>query len=212
LALIEILICSSICAMMLTATAVAFKASLMAYRDNTDRNMLLSNGRVAMRQLINEIRQADAHGPINDTLVPNATSLFASGLTIENAGIAYLKTYPDVDDPGIVHTTPSTHVLITWQYDAANNQLLRTHSVNGVSTTAIAANYVSDFKVRMEPARSPANVASGNTSFDLLLRAVVTMSLQNVDASGNMINNRGTTFVTERLVDAAVPRKSFNGL
>jgi len=212
LALIELLICSSICAMMLTATAVAFRASVQSYRDNTDRNMLLSNGRTAMRQIINEIRQADAHGPVNDTLVPNATTLFASGQTIENTGIQYLKTQPDAADPAIVPGNSATYVLITWQYDPVNKQINRTRSVNGVAVTAVAANYVQDFKVRMEPARSAANVASGNTSFDLLLRAVVTMTLQNVDSTGKMLTNQGTTFVIERLVDAAVPRKSFSGL
>ena len=49
LALIEVLICSSISAMLLTATAIAFRKapSVMAYRDNNDRNITLSEGRIA---------------------------------------------------------------------------------------------------------------------------------------------------------------------
>lgn len=214
LALIEILICASICAMMLTATAVAFRASVQAYRDNTDRNMLISNGRIAMRQLIGEIRQADAHGPVNDTLVPNAVTLFASGQTIENTGIVIMKSQPDASEPNIIPsaTYNPTWVQLTWQFDPVKNQITRTRFTNGASVTSVVANYVQDFKVRMEPARSAANVAAGIASYDLLLRAVVTMTLQNVDANGKMIDNQGTTFVSERMVDAAVPRKNFNGL
>jgi Tfp pilus assembly protein PilW len=213
LALIEVLICSSIAAMMLTATAVAFRASVGAYRDNTDRNILLSHGRIAMRQLINEIRQADVHGPINDADVPNADTLFASGLTTENGGIQMLKKQPDADEPNIVAGDANTYVHITWQYDPANKCITRTRSVgSGAGVTSTIALYVQDFNVRMEPARSAANVASGSPSFDLLLRAVVTMTMQNLDGSGKMIFNQGTGQVTERIVDAAVPRKNFSGL
>jgi Tfp pilus assembly protein PilW len=213
LALIEVLICSSIAAMMLTATAIAFRASVGAYRDNSDRNILLSHGRIAMRQLINEIRQADVHGPVNDADVPNADALFASGLTTENGGIQMLKKQPDADDPDIITGNSGTYVHITWLYDAANKCITRTRSVGaGGGVTSTIALYVQDFDVRMEPARSAANVASGNPSFDLLLRAVVTMTLRNVDGAGKVQFNQGTGLVTERIVDAAVPRKNFSGL
>ena len=213
LSLVELLLCASIAAMMLTATGVAFRASVQAYRDNTDRNMLLAHGRVAMRQMISEIRQADAHGPINDANVPNAVTLFAAGQTIENGGIQILKKQPDADDPNIVPGNSGTWVLITWQFDSANKQITRSRSVGGgAMTTDVIAKYVQDLKVRMEPARSPTNVATGNPSFDLLYRAVVTMVLQDVDGTGNRALITGTNFVTERLVDAAVPRKNFSGL
>jgi hypothetical protein len=170
-----------------------------------------------MRQLISEIRQADAHGPINDTTVPNAVTLFAAGQTTENSGIQLLKTQPDVDDPTIVKGV--SEVVISWQYDVANKQIIRTRSFINIASgsvlstsTAVMASYVQEFKVRMEPARSAANIASGNTSFDLLLRAVVTMTMQNLDSSGKMILNQGSGLVTERLLDAAVPRKNFAGL
>jgi type II secretory pathway component PulJ len=213
LALIEVLVCVSICAMMLTATAIAFRASVGAYRDNTDRNLLISHGRIAMRQLINEIRQADAHGPINDSLIPNATTLFSQGQTIENTGIQMLKNQPDADEPGIIPGNSATYVLITWQYDAANRQITRTRSLNGINpVTNVVAMYVQDFKVRMEPARSAANIASGNTAFDLLLRAVVSIKLQDVDSTGKIMYNQGNGLVTESIIDAAVPRKNFSGL
>jgi Tfp pilus assembly protein PilW len=213
LALVEVLICSSVAAMMLTATAIAFRASVGAYRDNTDRNILLSHGRLAMRQLINEIRQADAHGPVNDTATPNADVQFASGLTTENGGLRMVKQQPDADEPAIVAGNASTYVYITWQYDAANHCITRTRSVGGgAGVTSTIALYVQEFNVRMEPARSAANVLSGNPSFDLLLRAVVTMTLRNVDDNGKMIFNQGNGLVTERIIDAAVPRKNFSGL
>jgi hypothetical protein len=212
LALMEVLICSSIAAMLLTATAVAFRSSVMVYRDNTDRNILLSQGRVAMRQLITEIRCADVHGPINDAAVPNAVTLFATGLTTENSGIQFLKTQPDTEDPAVIPGNSATYVLITWAFDPVHFQLDRTRSVGGgASTTTVMANYVQSFQVRMEPGRSAANVASGNPSYDILTRAIVSMSMQNADATGKMQFNQGSGLVTERIIDAAVPRKNFSG-
>ena len=213
LALIEVLLCSSIAAMMLTATAVAFNASVHVYRDNSDRNILLAHGRVAMRQIINEMRQADAHGPINDATTPNAVTLFAAGQVVEVGGIQLLKKQPDADEPNIVAGSAGTYVLIVWQFDSANKAITRTRSVGaGSPVTSTMAKYVQDFKVRMEPARSAANIASGNTSFDLMLRGVVSILLQNQDASGKMIFNQGNGTATERIVDAAVPRRNFSGL
>lgn len=212
LALIELLLCASISVMLLTATGVAFKASVMAYRDNTDRNMLLSQGRVAMRQMIAEIRQADQHSPINDATVTNAITLFAQGQTTENSGIQLLKMQPDGLDPGIVAGNAATYVLITWNYDATHFQLTRTRTVGaGTPVTAVMASYIQSFAVRMEPGRSAANVASGNPTYDILTRAVVSMSMQNADATGKMINNQGNGNVVERIIDAAVPRKNFSG-
>jgi hypothetical protein len=63
----------------------------------------------------------------------------------------------------------------------------------------------------MEPGRSAANVANGNPNYDILTRAVVSMSMQNVDAAGKMQFSQGNGQVTERIIDAAVPRKNFSG-
>jgi hypothetical protein len=64
----------------------------------------------------------------------------------------------------------------------------------------------------MEPTRSASNVATGNTSFDLMLRGVVSMVMQNADSTGEAIYNQGNAITTERLIDAAVPRRNFSGL
>ncbi len=117
-----------------------------------------------------------------------------------------------MDEPGIVVGVPSTYVSITWSYDTTNKQILRTRAVNGVSKSQVMVSYVQDFKVHMEPVRSLANVQAGLTTFDLLLRAVVTMQLQTVDSNGKLALNQGSGLVIERLVDAAVPRKNFAGL
>ena len=123
------------------------------------------------------------------------------------------KEQPDTEEPNVVASNQNTWVHITWQYDAANHRITRTRSVgSGSGVTSTIALYVQDFKVRMEPARSAANVASGNGSFDLLLRAVVTMTMRNTDDNGKLIFNQGSGLVTERIVDAAVPRKNFSGL
>ncbi len=212
LALIEVLLCASISALLLTATAVAFRSSVMAYRDNNDRNILVSEGRIMMRQMIQEIRQADQHGPINDATLPNATTLFAAGNPVENSGITFIKNQPDSDDPNIVPGNSTTYVLITWQFDPTHFQVTRTRSVGGgTPTTAIMCSFVQDFKVRLEPGRSAANVTSGNPAYDIMTRAVVSMAMQNVDTSGNMQWAQGNGLVTTRMIDAAVPRKYFAG-
>ena len=209
----ELLLCSTIATLLLMATAVAFRATVMAYRDNTDRNLLLSQGRVAMRELIGDVRQADAHGPVNDAAAPNAVTLFAQGNIIENSGIQYLKTRPDPSEPSIVPGNAATYVLVTWQYDAPNLRITRTRSVGGgTPVTSVMANYIQDFKVRLEPGRSSANVTAGNPNYDILTRAVVAITMQNVDATGKMLFNQGNGLVTERILDAVVPRKNFPGL
>jgi len=155
LALIEILICASIASMMLTATAIAFRASMGAYRDNSDRDMLMSHGRLAMRQLVNEIRQADSHRPVNDVDVPNAQNVFKAGLTTEMAASRLPKLarcrrtqYCPGDD--------STKVVLTWQYDPIKRCITRTRTVGGANaTTTTVALYVQDFKVRMNPHAPP---------------------------------------------------------
>jgi hypothetical protein len=213
LALIEVLICATVASMLLTATAVAFRASVLAYRDNTDRNMLVSHGRLAMRQLINEIRQGDSHRPVNDTAVPNALGVFKAGLTIENGGIEITKTQRDADEPDIDPNDSATFVKLIWQYDPVKRCITRTRTVGaGTPSIATIALYVQDFQVRMEPARSAAHVASGDPTFDLLLRAVVSVTLQNIDGTGKMQFNQGSGQVVERIIDAAVPRKNFSGL
>ncbi|HVT83063.1 MAG TPA: hypothetical protein VHM90_20665 [Phycisphaerae bacterium] len=212
LALIEVLICSSISAMLLTATAVAFRSSVMAYRDNNDRNIMVSEGRIAMRQIIQEIRQADSHGAINDTAVPNATSLFKAGTVVENSGLWLIKSQADSDDPSIVSSNPSTWVTITYQYDPGNFRITRTRQVGGgTATTSVACVFVQDFKVRLEPGRSAAHVSSGNPDYDMLNRAVVSLTMQNVDATGKMQWAQGNGQVVTRIIDSAVPRKFFAG-
>jgi hypothetical protein len=166
-----------------------------------------------MRQLITEIRQGDEHKPVNDDAAPNARGVFEAGLTIENGGIEIKKTSPDADEPDIDPLDPSTFVTLTWQYEPVKQCITRTRTVGGANaTTTTVALYVQEFLVRMEPVRSPENIISGKLSFDLLQRAVVTMTLRNQDATGKMQFNQGNGLVTERIIDAAVPRKNFSGL
>jgi prepilin-type N-terminal cleavage/methylation domain-containing protein len=209
LALTEVLICVAIAAMLLTATGLAFHASINSYRDNTDRNLLVAEGRIAMRQLITDIRQGDSHVPYESAA---ASSFTHQGLTIDNTGIVIQKRHPDSDDPSINPTSSSTWVLVTWRFDSANRNVIRERTANGTTTTTMTAKFVQDFTIHMEPARSPDNVRAGNTDFDLLLRAVVNMTLQNMDANGKLFNNQGSGDVVERLIDSAVPRRNFAGL
>jgi|GEM_PF-3715049 len=213
LALTEILLCSSICAMMLLAIGITFRASVQSYRDNTERNMLVTEGRIALRQMVTDIRLADAHGPVNDTINPNATTEFASGLTIENGGVQILKRQPDADEPSINPNSPSTWVTITYRHDPATLTITRSRQV-GVNQPQVVtiARYVQRLLVRLEPARSAANIASGDTSFDILLRAVVSLELANRDASGQRQIAHGNGAITTRMLDAAVPRKNFAGI
>lgn len=213
LALPEVLICLTICSLLLTATAVAFNASVHSYRDNQERNQLLSNGKLALRQMVRDIRIADSHAPINDTIQANATTLFAAGTATENSGIQLVFSTPSGDFPSVSSSNNATWVYLKYAFNSTNKTIELTKQVgNQTPVTTTVARYVQDFRVRMEPARSTANVYSGNATYDILLRGVVSITLQNVDANGKMINNQGNQDVTIRLTDAAMPRKAFSGL
>jgi Tfp pilus assembly protein PilW len=213
LALPEVLICLTVCSLLLTATALAFSASVHSYRDNQDRNQLLSNGKLALKQIIRDIRVADAHAPINDSAQTNATTLFAAGTATENSGIQVVFKTPSQEYPSVSASNSATWVYLKYSFNSTNKTIEITKQVgNGTPVTTTAARFVQDFRVRMEPARSTANVYSGNATYDILLRGVVTISLQNVDANGKMIDKQGNQDVTVRLTDAAMPRKAFSGL
>jgi Tfp pilus assembly protein PilW len=213
LALPEVLVCMTIATMLLTATAVAFNASVHSYRDNQERNQLLSNGRIALRQIVGDIRVADAHAPVNDSGTPNATALFAAGTATETTGLQMIYNTPSADYPGISTSNTATWVYVKYRLNTTNKTLEVTRQVGtGTAVTTVAARYVQDFKVRMEPTRSAANIYAGNPTYDILLRAVVSFTLQNVDGNGKMLNNQGNQDVTVRLTDAAMPRKAFAGL
>jgi hypothetical protein len=120
---------------------------------------------------------------------------------------------PSQDYPSVSAGNSATWVYLKYAFNSDAKTIELTKQVgNGTPTTVTVARFVQDFRVRMEPARSTTNVYSGNPTYDILLRAVVTMTLQNVDASGKMIDNQGNQDVVIRLTDAAMPRKSFSGL
>ena len=103
-------------------------------------------------------------------------------------------------------------MTIIYQLDAANFRVTRSRQVGGgTATTTTACEFVQDFKVRLEPGRSAAHIKAGNPDYDMLNRAVVSLTMQNVDANGKMQWAQGSGQVVTRIIDAAVPRKFFAG-
>jgi len=105
--IVELLIALAITAMLLTAVAVAFNASIINYRENEDIFKTINNARQALVRITNQIRTADAVNPsspdnecslITPTAAPNdITYRYNSG---DNK--LYLITNDDLSDSDYV--------------------------------------------------------------------------------------------------------------
>ena len=59
LSLVEVLLCASIGAMILTAVAIAFRASFNSYKDNQQRGQMLNSVRGCVYSMTEDIRMSD---------------------------------------------------------------------------------------------------------------------------------------------------------
>jgi len=212
LSLPEVLLCATISALLLTACGVAFKASFASYRAHQERQSLMAIGRTTLARLARDIRASDLHGPINTANQATVSSQFAAGTMTDTPGIQMIKQTADADDPSVNAAVSTTWVLYTYQFSAATHTITLTRTVNGVSTTVTLAPCVSDFHVYMTPTRSATNVLTGNPTYDILLRATLSITLTNRDGSNNKVIQDGDGVESERFIEAAMPRKTFTGL
>jgi Tfp pilus assembly protein PilW len=210
LGLVELTVCMTISAMLLTATGVAYQAGFQAYRVDEERAVLLSSGQLGMAQLLDDIRNADAHAPLNSAAQSAVNASFAAGTLTNCPGIALLKQNPDNNFPNINPATPSTWVTINYRWDSTSDTLYRDVIVgNGTPTTTVVSPYMQTLNISLQGTRSATNITTGNPNCDILLRAVVQMNLANVDATGKKVYREGSTEAVIRLTGAAMPRKNF---
>jgi prepilin-type N-terminal cleavage/methylation domain-containing protein len=178
----EMLISLVIVAVLLTATASALNASLTAYSINQEQGSLQQLGRIAVHRISATLRTSVAQSPDD----PGLTALFSLGQTVTGTGVAL------IDDNGND---------IIFRHDGANRRLLAIH--NGAQR--VLANGVTSFSITMEPMRSPTSLKTGG-GWDLLRRAVITISLQSAPQTTQAGESTGNQTVT--LSTAVLPRQN----
>ena len=210
LGLVELTVCMTITAMLLTATGAAYKAGFQAYRVDEERAVLLTSGRNMMQLMLDDIRTSDAHAPWNGLNQAGASASFAAGAITDCPGIQLLRQTPDNAYQNINPAVAGTWVMITYRFDPAANALFRDVSVGGgAAVTTNMSPYMQSLNFRLQGTRSANNVTTGNPNCDILLRAVVQMTLSNVDATGKKVYREGATTDVMQLSGAAMPRKNF---
>ncbi len=227
LSLVEVLLCASIGAMILTAVAIAFRASFNSYRDNQQRGQMLNSVRGCLYSITEDIRNSDVAWPYDLTtavsntentefstqyVVPgNPTSGMSSAGGTGVAGIQMEKTHPDTHDPTASASTP---VIITYWYDPTQQEIFMTRKLGSAATgsAVLMCQFVQDLQIYMLPQYIPpqpqANLSAGAT----LRRATVTVTLANKSANGGRILAEADQDLTMVITDAAVPRRNFPGL
>jgi Tfp pilus assembly protein PilW len=224
LGMVELLVCLGISSMLLTAVGFAYLGSFNSYRDSQERGQMLNLGRGFMNQIISDIRMCDGGGPYDpDSTVNSVETLQFADLSIPGnptagppsaggsgaIGITLIKTHPDGFDSTASIGSP---VTITYQFDNANKQIIRTRTQGASTNVTIACTCVQNFKVYLQPVLIPANAQTSAPAHVALLRAVVNTSMQNKDANGKQLINGGGQLLTLVLSDAAMPRCTFGGI
>jgi len=182
LGLAEMMIALVISALLLTATAAALDSSFKAYTANQEQSSLMQQSRIAMNRMITTIRLSETHGPYNST--PLAS--FSIGSTVTDHGISMY----DQDDN-----------LVTYRYDSTNKLLYcATEDAERVMLEG-----VEQFDVVMEPMRSAASIKTAG-AYDLLRRAIITLSVKTTENTAGVGESTGNQVVT--LSAAVAPRRN----
>jgi prepilin-type N-terminal cleavage/methylation domain-containing protein len=98
LSLIEVMISLTICAMLLTAVAAAFTASSEVIENNDEFFRASQTARVALNQILSDIRQCDAVSFVNSKEVITLT-MAADGVTVKHDN-DYVYTYDSKSKTG----------------------------------------------------------------------------------------------------------------
>src|SRR5271168_3634082 len=73
LSMVEVLICVSIGAMLLTSVALAFRSSFNSYKDSQQRGQMLNCAREFMSHITSDVRMCDSAAPYDPTATVNTT-------------------------------------------------------------------------------------------------------------------------------------------
>jgi Tfp pilus assembly protein PilE len=182
LGLFELMICLVINATLLTAIGVAVNASSQSYQINQEQASLTQRARLAMNRILSQIRNTSQHSPET----PSVATQFAGGAIVTDTGVQMIDLNGN---------------LVDYHYDAVNQQLLR--KSNG--TSYIMLHGATAFSVTLQPMQSATSLKTGG-SFDLLQRAVITLSVKTVGNTANATETTNTQTVT--LSSSVMPRKN----
>ena len=174
--LVELLISLAIVAALLSATAVAVKASFDAYRANQTQADLTQRARLTVHRLLGAVRTARDHAPVTAA----KSAQFASGQRVVDSGVAMF----DADGRDV-----------SFAFDPADGVIRQTTD----GETFVLVRGVETFEVTLEPMRSPESLKAGG-GFDRLRRATVLLTLRADPLEGEA---GGETFT---LSSSVVPR------
>jgi prepilin-type N-terminal cleavage/methylation domain-containing protein len=183
LGLIELLVSLSISAALLTAVAVAIDAAFKSYQINQEQSMLTQRARLALYRLLTSIRTLDTHQPYTAACVTS----FSKGTPVTDSGISM---YDD------------NNVLISYMLDAPSHELRVIHG--GVTNVLLRG--VTAFSVKMEPMKSAQSVKTGSQTYDLLMRATVTVTLATNSKTSMASETTGKQTVT--ISSSVMPRRN----
>ena len=182
LGLFELLVSLAISATLLTAVGAALHTATQAYQINQEQSTLTQRARLAMNRMLAEIRNTQLHAPLTASVVTQ----FAGGVIVNDIGINMFT---------------NANVPVTYQYDAANQQLLMIDN----NVTHVMLHGVTAFQITMQPMQSATSLKTGGP-FDLLERATITLTVQTVDHSANATETTNRQSVT--LSSSVMPRKN----
>ncbi|MGD1278397.1 MAG: hypothetical protein ABR964_14385 [Tepidisphaeraceae bacterium] len=182
LGLFELLVSLAISATLLTAVGAALHTATQAYQINQEQSTLTQRARLAMNRMLAEIRNTQLHAPLTASVVTQ----FAGGVIVNDIGINMFT---------------NANVPVTYQYDAANQQLLMIDN----NVTHVMLHGVTAFQITMQPMQSATSLKTGGP-FDLLERATITLTVKTVDHSANATETTNRQSVT--LSSSVMPRKN----
>jgi hypothetical protein len=225
LGLVEVLLCLSISSMLLTAVALAFRASFNSFKDSQQRGQIINSARGGLYQITADIRAADSIAPYDPTasVTTSENTQFASQIVPGNPtgglpsaggsgvlGIQILKTHSDSRDPTASIANP---IIITYWLNTSSQTVYMTRKAGSATPTPYPiATLVQSLQIYLQPLLEPPNPQTKTSAMVVCRRAVVTMTLANKDADGNRILPEAGQNVVMTFTDSAVPRRTFPGI
>ena len=224
LGLIEVLLCVTISSMLLTAVGAACRSSFNSYKDAQQRGWMLHAARGGLDQITADIRSADSAAPYDPAAsIATAENVqFSAGAVPGNPtpglpsaggsgvqGVQLLKTHADSRDPGASADNP---LIIRYWLDAGARTIYMTREMGAATPTPYpVATSVQSLQIYMQPLLVSPKPQTGTSALAVCGQVVVSVSLANVDSSGERISSDGRQNLTPTFCDTAVPRKMLPG-
>lgn len=194
LSLVEVMIGASLTALIMLAVFTALNGSFVAFRANQSESMVATRSRLVLMRMLDHIRATQNHLPRNTTPVSDFK--------------ADSSKWPVYDTGFTLGEPQSDGSLIIYNYwwdntsTPSNPQLKMSRTVNGVTTTAVLLNQVSNFSIVMSPGKDSASAA-------ILLHASIDLEVREQNthlATGQRVTGSNAVPEVVALSGSASPR------